>query len=99
MRDIKCSDCEEYRNEWCEKVIDSPHPDIIRTCQYFHEKNRNIVEVVRCKDCKNRYEDKCPMRHIEFLECDEDGEYDGRDIVYDYTEDESFCSWGERRKE
>lgn len=37
MRDVKCSHCEEYRNEWCEKVIDSPHPDILRDCQYFHE--------------------------------------------------------------
>lgn len=37
MRNVKCSYCEEYRNEWCEKVIDSPHPDILRDCQYFHE--------------------------------------------------------------
>lgn len=37
MRDVKCSYCDEYRNEWCEKVTDSPHPDILRNCQYFHE--------------------------------------------------------------
>lgn len=38
MRNVKCSDCEEYRNEWCEKVVDSPYPDMPRDCQYFHEK-------------------------------------------------------------
>lgn len=51
MRNVKCSDCDEYRNEWCEKVIDSPHPDMIRDCQYWHER-KDLVEVVRCKDCK-----------------------------------------------
>lgn len=52
MKDIKCSDCDEYRNEWCEKIVDSPHPDIIRDCQYWH-KRKDMVEVIRCKDCKN----------------------------------------------
>lgn len=51
MRNIKCADCAEYRNEWCEKVIDSPHPDMIRDCQYWHER-KDMVEVIRCKDCK-----------------------------------------------
>lgn len=42
MRNVKCSDCDEYRNEWCEKVKDSPHPDLARDCQYWHErKNRD----------------------------------------------------------
>ena len=44
MRNIKCADCAEYRNEWCEKVIDSPHPDMLRDCQYFHEKDGNGQE-------------------------------------------------------
>ena len=51
MRGIKCADCAEYKNEWCEKIIDSPHPDLTRDCQYWHEK-KDMVEVVRCKDCK-----------------------------------------------
>ena len=46
MRDVKCKDCAEYRDEWCEKVIDSPYPDMLRDCQYFREK------VIRCKQCK-----------------------------------------------
>lgn len=54
-------------------------------------------EIVRCKDCKHRYTDECPMRYIEWVERDEYGEYELRDIVHDYTEDEKFCSEGERR--
>lgn len=38
MRNVKCSDCDEYRNEWCKKVKDSPHPDLVRDCQYWHER-------------------------------------------------------------
>lgn len=52
MRKVKCRDCEEYRNEWCEKVIDSPHPDMLRDCQYFHEKDKDLIKVIRCRDCK-----------------------------------------------
>jgi hypothetical protein len=51
MRNIKCSDCAEYQNEWCEKIIDSPHPDIFRDCQYW-QKRKDMVEVVRCRDCR-----------------------------------------------
>lgn len=51
MRGVKCADCDEYRNEWCEKVVDSPHPDMIRDCPYWHER-KDLVEVIRCKDCK-----------------------------------------------
>lgn len=52
MRNIKCSDCAEYRNEWCEKIVDSPYPDMLRDCQYWHER-KDMVEVIRCKDCKH----------------------------------------------
>ena len=52
MRNIKCADCDEYRNEWCEKVIDSPYPDDLRDCQYWHER-KDMVEVIRCRDCKH----------------------------------------------
>ena len=54
-------------------------------------------EIVRCKDCKHRYTDECPMQYTEWVERDEYGEYELRDIVHDYTEDEKFCSEGERR--
>ena len=30
--------CNNLVNDWCEKVIDSPDPDMQRDCQYFCEK-------------------------------------------------------------
>lgn len=45
-------------------------------------------EVVRCKNCKHRQTDECPM----FIE-----DYDADYIFHDYTRDDGYCSWGERR--
>lgn len=38
MRNVKCRNCHNYRNEWCEPTIDSPHPDIERDCAHFRIK-------------------------------------------------------------
>ena len=35
---VKCKNCNNYRNDWCEKVIDSPDPDVERDCWHFVEK-------------------------------------------------------------
>ena len=35
---VKCKNCNNYRNDWCEKVIDSPDPDMERDCRHFWEK-------------------------------------------------------------
>ena len=35
---VKCKNCNNYRNGWCEKVIDSPDPDMQRDCKHFLEK-------------------------------------------------------------
>lgn len=53
MRNVKCVDCVEYRNEWCEKIIDSPYPDMLRDCKYFHERDKDVIKVIRCKDCRH----------------------------------------------
>ena len=50
----------------------------------------DAVEVVRCKDCKNRGE-ICSMRYIEMVGEDE--------RIHDYSTDNGYCSWGERRKD
>lgn len=83
MKNVKCSDCAEYKNEWCEKIIDSPHPDMLRDCQYWHER-KDMVEVIRCKDCKHWYLDADTGMACEFTNmCQpEDG----------------YCNWAERRK-
>ena len=37
-KDVKCKNCNNYRCDWCEKVVDSPDPNMPRTCQYFWER-------------------------------------------------------------
>ena len=37
MKNIKCRNCFFYRNEWCEKIVDSPDPEKARDCNYFRE--------------------------------------------------------------
>lgn len=60
----------------------------------------NAIEVVRCKDCRYRYEEDCPMYYIEWYTIDEgDGFIDDNYREYDYTTDEGYCYRGERRED
>lgn len=78
MRDVKCSYCEEYRNEWCEKVTDSPHPDILRDCQYFHEaKTRWIPVTERLPDSPKQVLVYARSVHYALAKYDEMREADG----------------------
>lgn len=51
MRNVKCADCAEYKNEWCDKVIDSPYPDMVRDCKHYRKRGagkqnmRMIIEI------------------------------------------------------
>lgn len=56
----------------------------------------NAVEVVRCRDCKHRYGDECPMRHVEWVTYEDDGFIERDDIVHDNTQDDGYCNFGER---
>lgn len=58
----------------------------------------DIVEVVRCKDCKHRYTDDCPMRFVEWVEWDDDGYMEYDDIVTDNTVDDGYCNFAEREE-
>ena len=37
-KNVMCKNCNNYRCDWCEKVVDSPDPNMPRTCQYFWER-------------------------------------------------------------
>ena len=37
-KNVVCKKCINLVNDWCEKVIDSPDPDMQRDCQHFCEK-------------------------------------------------------------
>ena len=56
----------------------------------------DVEEVVRCKECKRRKTDKCPMYYEEDIEWDDDGYIEMDTIFHDNTTDDSFCSYGER---
>lgn len=44
MKDIKCADCANYIDDWCDKVKDSTHENIIRDCEHFKQKtNRDTL--------------------------------------------------------
>ena len=53
--------------------------------------------VVRCEDCKYRYEDDCPMRFVEIVQVDDDGYIDHEILYNDNTTDDGYCNRGERR--
>ena len=36
----RCTKCIHWKSEWCEKVIDSPDPDLERDCRHFSQKTR-----------------------------------------------------------
>ena len=37
-KNVVCKKCNNLVNDWCEKVIDSPDPDMQRDCHHFREK-------------------------------------------------------------
>ena len=41
-KNVVCKKCKNLVNDWCEKVIDSPDPDMQRYCQHFREKPKKI---------------------------------------------------------
>ena len=59
----------------------------------------DVVEVVRCRDCKLRGTSDCPMYREEYSEWDDDGYTEVYLIVTDLTEDEGFCHCGKESEE
>lgn len=59
------------------------------------------IPIIRCKDCKHRYdENECPMYHVSYYDIDEgDGWHDTGIDVDDYSTDEGFCYKGEREED
>lgn len=71
-KDVMCKQCNNLVNERCEKVIDSPCPDIKRDCQYFCQKtNADRIRSMSDEELIQLFvlEDKCP-KNISSRECD-----------------------------
>ena len=76
-KNVVCKKCNNLVNDWCEKVIDSPDPDIQRDCPHFREKtNADRIRAMsdeglavfldgfssRCLDCaKDAKNQSCPI--------------------------------------
>lgn len=57
------------------------------------------IDIVRCKDCKHRETDDCPMYWTEWFVIEDcDGYTDDKYIVHDYTTDDGYCNYGERKE-
>ena len=56
----------------------------------------DAVPVVRCRECKHRYTENCPMYFPDFYWLEGYGEYVDDDT--DHTEDNYFCLKGERKE-
>ena len=56
----------------------------------------DAIPVVRCRECKHRYTENCPMYFHDFYWLEGYGEYVDDDT--DHTEDDYFCPKGERKE-
>lgn len=63
----KCKICNNLKNDWCEMVIDSPDPDMVRDCRFFSHKtnadryramsDEELARVFSSIDCPRRPDD------------------------------------------
>lgn len=80
--------------------IDNKNGEVIAGCVDITRRlieaapTADVVEVVRCKDCKLRETSSCPMYLEEYSKWDDDGYTEVDLIVTDLTEDEGFCHCG-----
>ena len=55
--------------------------------------------IIRCRDCKYRNTEECPMYYEEWVSRDYDGYIESDIVVHDRTLDEGFCDRGEREEQ
>ena len=86
-------DFREYIN-----MLNIPRDDYNGIMEYINDLPSAEPKIIHCKDCRNRGEDECPMRHVERIEWEEDGYIEVDDIVHDYTKPYGYCDKGERNE-
>lgn len=73
---VKCKNCNNLKNHWCEMVIDSPDEDIIRDCHHFWEKtNADRIRAMSDEELakwlvgKTKYQESAwsPPSYLNFL--------------------------------
>ena len=55
MHNIKCKNCANLKNDWCDKKNDSPDPELLRDCGYYlqmsnadHMRSMTITNCPKC---------------------------------------------------
>ena len=57
------------------------------------------IDLVQCKDCKHRETDDCPMYRVEWFSIYKGhGDFEDDYIIHDYTTDDGYCNYGERKE-
>ena len=91
MADERIVDVGAMLSKWHD-LLGSAYPNL--PCQTFPMFIRNnSQELVRCRECKHRGFDSCPMCHDEYTYDEDDG---GDYYTMDNTTDDGFCHKGER---
>ncbi len=79
---IHCEACSDAGDEGFSSLKED-----VSKCKHFKNK-ADFVEVCRCRDCKIRGTSECPNVHFSDISGDNE----------DFTEDDDFCSYGEKKK-
>lgn len=59
-RKVKCINCVNLKDDWCEKVIDSPCLDLERDCRHFKQKtNGDRIRDEELAEFLNRVKEHC----------------------------------------
>ena len=91
-KNVVCKKCNNLVNDWCEKVIDSPDPDMQRDCHHFCEKtNAGRIRAMSDEELAGLIRviymsEECPLCTLECETCFFkevcDGIYFGKEIEW-----------------
>ena len=104
LKKIPSAETEQSIAEWQKdfreyiNMLNIPRDDYNGIMEYIDDLPSAEPKIIHCKDCRNRGEDECPMRHVERIEWEEDGYIEVDDIVHDYTKPYGYCDKGERNE-
>ena len=104
LKKIPSAETEQSIAEWQKdfreyiNMLNIPRDDYNGIMEYIDDLPSAEPKIIHCKDCRNRGEDECPMRHVERIEWEEDGYIEVDDIVHDHTKPYGYCDKGERNE-
>ena len=103
MKNIKCRNCFFYRNEWCEKIVDSPDPEEARDCAYFREMtNADKIRSMTDEELVRFLKKQPTVDAVPVVRCRECKHYDGKWLCkisgVPSRKPDDFCSYGKRKE-